>query len=52
MCLLRPYALSDLRTIANIESVVVSYQNSDIAQQKSAQLIFGAIPAKGNFQFL
>ncbi|MDO5972086.1 glycoside hydrolase family 3 N-terminal domain-containing protein [Flavivirga aquimarina] len=44
----KPYALSDLKNIENIESIVVSYQNSDIAQQKSAQLIFGAIPAKGH----
>ncbi|WP_147678727.1 glycoside hydrolase family 3 N-terminal domain-containing protein [Algibacter pacificus] len=43
----KPYALADLRTMANIESVIVSYQNSAIAQQKSAQLIFGAIPAQG-----
>ena len=43
----KPYALLDLKTIENIESIVVSYQNSDIAQQKSAQLIFGAFAAKG-----
>ncbi|WP_034044658.1 glycoside hydrolase family 3 N-terminal domain-containing protein [Wocania ichthyoenteri] len=43
----KPYALSDLKTIENIESIVVSYQNSEIAQQKSAQLIFGAFAAKG-----
>lgn len=43
----KPYALIDLQTVENIESIVVSYQNSAIAQQKSAQLIFGAIPAKG-----
>lgn len=43
----KPYALSDLHTIENIESIVVSYQNSKIAQEKSAQLIFGAIPSKG-----
>tara|TARA_R110000868_G_scaffold56488_3_gene174780 strand:- start:21044 stop:23962 length:2919 start_codon:yes stop_codon:yes gene_type:complete len=43
----KPYALSELTTIENFESIVVSYQNSDIAQQKSAQLIFGAIPSKG-----
>ena len=43
----KPYALSKLKTIENIESIVVSYQNSEIAQQKSAQLIFGAIPSKG-----
>ncbi|AUP81385.1 glycoside hydrolase family 3 N-terminal domain-containing protein [Flavivirga eckloniae] len=44
----KPYTLSDIKSIENIESIVVSYQNSDIAQQKSAQLIFGAIPAKGH----
>lgn len=43
----KPYALMDLKTIANFESIIVSYQNSEIAQQKSAQLIFGAISAKG-----
>ncbi len=41
------YALTDLKSIANIESIIVSYQNSRIAQEKSAQLIFGAIGAKG-----
>jgi beta-glucosidase-like glycosyl hydrolase/CubicO group peptidase (beta-lactamase class C family) len=44
----KPYVLSDLATIENIESIVVSYQNSKIAQEKSAQLIFGAIEAKGS----
>lgn len=44
----KPYTLSKLKTIENIESIVVSYQNSEMAQQKSAQLIFGAIPSKGN----
>jgi len=43
----RPYALIDLKTVENIEGIVMSYQNSDIAQQKSAQAIFGAIPVKG-----
>lgn len=42
-----PYALNDLLSIANIEGIVMSYQNSKIAQEKSAQLIFGAIGAKG-----
>ena len=37
----------DLKTIENIEAIVMSYQNSTIAQQKSAQLIFGAIGSKG-----
>ncbi len=44
----RPYALNDLRSIENIEGIVMSYQNSEIAQRKSAQLIFGAIAAKGS----
>lgn len=43
----RPYALMDLKSIENIKAVVVSYQNSDVAQQKSAQMLFGAIGAKG-----
>lgn len=43
----KPYVLLDLNSVTNIESVIVSYQNSKIAQQKSAQIIFGAIPSKG-----
>lgn len=43
----RPYALNDILSIDNIEGIIMSYQNSKIAQQKSAQVIFGAIPAKG-----
>lgn len=43
----RPYTLIDLHSIENIKGIVVSYQNSTISQQKSAQLVFGAIEAKG-----
>ncbi|GAA4807522.1 glycoside hydrolase family 3 N-terminal domain-containing protein [Litoribaculum gwangyangense] len=43
----KPYALIDLKSIDNLESVIVSYQNSKISQEKSAQLIFGAIASKG-----
>lgn len=43
----RPYALMDLSSIENIKGIVMSYQNSEVSQQKSAQLIFGAISAKG-----
>lgn len=43
----RPYAMLDLQETENIEAIIHSYQNSVIAQQKSAQLIFGAIPSKG-----
>ncbi len=43
----KPYALLDIATFENIEGLVVSYQNSETAQEKSAQIIFGAVEAKG-----
>ncbi|MDO5607324.1 MAG: glycoside hydrolase family 3 N-terminal domain-containing protein [Capnocytophaga sp.] len=43
----RPYALLDVKDISNIESIVVAFQNHPIAQQKAAELIFGAIEGKG-----
>lgn len=43
----RPYALLDIKTTTHFESVVVSYQNSKVAQEISAQIIFGARAAKG-----
>jgi len=43
----KPYSLSSIANFEGIEAVVMSYQNSDIAQQVSAELIFGAIEAKG-----
>ncbi len=43
----KPYSLSDITDFNSIDAVVVGYQNSKMAQQKMAQLIFGAIPAKG-----
>ncbi len=43
----RPYALLDLKSTANFEGIIVSYQNSKVSQQLSAQLIFGAREAKG-----
>lgn len=43
----KPYALLDVPTFQNLDAVVVGYQNSKIAQEKTAQLIFGALPAKG-----
>src|SRR5690606_26322630 len=43
----RPYAMLALRSTANFEGVIMSYQNSKISQQLSAQLIFGAREAKG-----
>lgn len=43
----RPYAMLDLQDTQDIEAIIHSYQNSKLAQEKSAQLIFGAIPSKG-----
>lgn len=43
----RPYALLDIKATSNFEGIIVSYQNSKVAQQLSAQLIFGARGGKG-----
>ncbi|MGJ8665940.1 MAG: glycoside hydrolase family 3 N-terminal domain-containing protein [Patiriisocius sp.] len=43
----RPYAMLDVTSTANFDGVVMSYQNSEVSQSLSAQLIFGAIVAKG-----
>jgi len=37
-----PYSLLDLKSFNNIDALVLSYQNSEISQDISAQLIFGA----------
>ncbi len=42
-----PYSLLQVQTFVNIEGIIVSYQNSKIAQELSAQLLFGAIKSKG-----
>ena len=42
----KAYALMDV-DITNVSSVLVSYQNNVTAQNKSAQIIFGALPAVG-----
>jgi beta-glucosidase-like glycosyl hydrolase/CubicO group peptidase (beta-lactamase class C family) len=42
-----PYSLLDFKSFKNIEGLVVSYQNSKIAQEISAQQLFGAIKTKG-----
>ncbi len=42
-----PYALLQIKTFTDIESVIVSYQNSKIAQSISAQMIFGALQFRG-----
>ncbi|RZS90734.1 glycoside hydrolase family 3 N-terminal domain-containing protein [Aquimarina brevivitae] len=43
----RPYAMLDLKSTTNFEGILMAYQNSEVAQQKAAQLLFGAIEAKG-----
>ena len=43
----KPYSLLPITNFDDIEGLVVSYQNSTIAQIVSAELIFGAIEAKG-----
>ena len=42
-----PYSLLDFRSFKNIEGLVVSYQNSKVAQEISAQILFGAEKASG-----
>ncbi len=42
-----PYSLLQIKSFNNIEGLLVSYQNSKIAQELSAQMIFGALNTKG-----
>ncbi|MGK0412226.1 MAG: beta-N-acetylhexosaminidase [Polaribacter sp.] len=42
-----PYSLLQLKSYTNIESIIVSYQNSKLAQEISAEIIFGALKAQG-----
>ncbi|HET8854960.1 MAG TPA: glycoside hydrolase family 3 N-terminal domain-containing protein [Salinimicrobium sp.] len=42
-----PYALLDINAVTNFDGIVVGYQNHPVIQQKAAQLIFGAITARG-----
>ena len=43
----KPYSLLPITNFEDIEGLIVSYQNSDVAQIVAAELIFGAIEAKG-----
>mgnify|MGYP003407080465 FL=1 len=43
----KPYSLLPITNFDDIEGLIVSYQNNDIAQEVSAELLFGAIEAKG-----
>ena len=42
-----PYSLLKIKSFTNIESILVSYQNTPLAQDISAQMIFGALDIKG-----
>ncbi len=43
----KPYALMDVANFDTIDGLVIGYQNSDLAQEKVAEVIFGAIGANG-----
>lgn len=43
----KPYSLLQIPSFDSVESILVSYQNNFIAQEVSAEIIFGAIAAKG-----
>ena len=43
----KPYALKKVKNIKSISSILIGYQNNTIAQKKAAQVIFGALSAKG-----
>ena len=38
----KPYALMDVSNLEHIDSIIMAYQNSSVAQSKAAQIIFGA----------
>ena len=42
-----PYSLGNSREIENAEAVVLAYQNTELAQDITAQILFGALAAKG-----
>jgi beta-N-acetylhexosaminidase len=42
-----PYSLLQLKSFTNISTILISYQNSKLAQELSAQLLFGAFTASG-----
>lgn len=42
-----PYSLSKFKGVENMDAIVISYEDMDLIQDYSAQLIFGGIGAKG-----
>lgn len=43
----KPYTLNSVKNFKDIESIVVAYQNNPIAQTVAAEIVFGALGAKG-----
>ncbi len=43
----KAYSLMPISSFEGIEGLVLSYQNGDIAQEVSAEILFGAVGAKG-----
>ncbi|UCH13351.1 MAG: serine hydrolase [Bacteroidales bacterium] len=43
-----PYALARFKNLKKLSGLIISYQDTEIIQSLSAQLIFGAIPAEGS----
>lgn len=46
-----PFAFADCAEIENQDAVVLAYENHNFAQDRTAQLIFGAIGATGKLSF-
>lgn len=42
-----PYALSYFKNSKNIKAIIVAYQEGKLYEETTAQIIFGALPAKG-----
>jgi beta-N-acetylhexosaminidase len=42
-----PYALAIIPGLKNAEAIIESYQDNPVAEEMTAELIFGGIPAKG-----
>jgi len=42
-----PYALKRFNNLAKTKAILMSYEDSDVSQELSAQLLFGGIQAKG-----
>ncbi|HLA55484.1 MAG TPA: glycoside hydrolase family 3 N-terminal domain-containing protein, partial [Flavobacterium sp.] len=43
----KPYSLLQVNNFVNIKGIVISYQNTDVSQVVSAEMIFGAVESKG-----